>query len=810
MPHNTNLAYEFGPYQFDVNTRVLTRAGETITLTPKASEILLTLLVNAGQVVERDQLLREIWPDTFVEEANLSQNVFVLRRALGDERVEPRYIETIVRRGYRFIATVKVVEVEEVEQLALASIAQRPVVAVLPFLNDTGNGELDYVTDGITESLINNLSRVSKLRVMSRSTVLGYKSREVNPQETGKILRAHAVLVGRIVVRATSIAIDVELVDTSTGWQLWGETFDSERKNLLQIQDAITRQILSTLKLRLTGEEESRISARYTGNAEAYQCYLEGRHHWSRYTRKGIERAIRHFRQAIELDPNYALAYSGIIDCYLRLATNYLPPEDDVPVSIVSAGEPDPRIRLRFEWDWKGAERELRRANELHTNYPSAHQWYAVYGFSKSILSQSKKSKSVSNRLILGQNPPSQLFSSSLSPNEEVQVYCAITREQIEIGNYNAGALMLGKWWTPGEWPNLQELNSYGAADLLFTIGSLAGCLSSTGHLRNGQKHAEELLSGSIGIFEHLGAKRRSAEARIELALSYYRQGRFGVSRITLSKVLDDLQPQDSELRSLALIRLGVVERHSGHVSDSLERLSEAHAFLDAGGPLVTARYYHELGTTLEQIALAENRFDLLNTVRRHLQRAFYEFVAIGHHRYAAVVENNHGFLLLKLGHFDDAETHLLLARRFFEGLNDIVRTAQANDTLARLYLATGRLKLSDDASQRAVASLEANDEEALLAEALTTRGLLFCKLERRSEARVMLEGARRIAERCGDSEGASQALLVLVEEMYDYLNDAERSYLAVRIRELLEETQSTSTISRLNKCLKIIANSLH
>ena len=152
----------------------------------------------------------------------------------------------------------------------------------------------------------------------------------MDPQTAGKELGASAVLVGKISAQRSGFVVGVELVDVATGWQLWGENFDSESKDLLEIQSVITRQVLATLKLELTGAEEKRVTARYTENAEAYQAYLEGRYHWSRYTKKGIEKAIKHFRHAIELDPNYALAYAGIVDCYLRLATNYLPPEDDM------------------------------------------------------------------------------------------------------------------------------------------------------------------------------------------------------------------------------------------------------------------------------------------------------------------------------------------------------------------------------------------------------------------------------------------------------------------------------------------------
>ncbi|HYV11383.1 MAG TPA: winged helix-turn-helix domain-containing protein [Pyrinomonadaceae bacterium] len=814
MPHN-NLYYEFGPYQLSVNTRLLKRSGETISLTPKAADILVLLITRAGQLVEKDELLKEIWPDTFVEEANLSQNVFYLRKALGDDRVDPRYIETVTRRGYRFIAAVRVVEAEENHLSSGVHGNNRPVVAVLPFTNVMGDPEVEYLVQGITDNIINNLSRISKLRVMSRSAVFRYKTLEIDPQKAGRDLGAQVVVVGKIRSGPGQNVIAVELVDASTGWQLWGESFDSEKQDLLEVQDAITRHIVASLKLQLSGDEEKQIATRYTENAGAYQAYLEGRHYWSRYTRSGIERAIRHFGNAIELDPNYALAYAGIIDCYLRLATNYLPPEDDVPSTDdeasyqpeFNAAESDARVKLRFEWDWKGAERELRRANELQTHYPTAPQWYAAYRFARGILQTFLQNEETcgnegSDDLVY----PRQLFTSTLSPNEEVQVLCTIAREQIEIGNYDAGRVMLRNWWTPGDRPNLSNLSSHGAADLLFTAGSLAGALSSTGRILKGQKHAEELLSGSIGIFEFLGAKRRAAEGRIELALSYYRQGLFAVSRNSLLRVLDELKSEDSELRSLALIRLGVVERHAGHISDSLTQFDKAYPFIQNGGPLLSGRYYHELGTALQEIALAENRSDLLDTATHHFQRAFYEFAAIGHHRYAAVAESTHGFLLLRLGRFDEAELRLNHAQKFFQDFHDLVRTSQVDDTLARLYLATNRLDISDLASQRAVTCLEASDEEALLAEALTTRGQLFCRLKRFTEARAVLEGAWRIAQRCGDSEGASRALLVLFEEMYSQMDLPERYYIAARMRDLLEKTQTASIRSRIANCLMLIS----
>lgn len=806
MPHSNNLCYQFGPYYLDLSNRMLTRNGELISLTPKATEILIMLVKHAGQLVEKDELLNRIWADTFVEEANLSQNVFLLRRALGDDRSGPKYIETVARRGYRFIGPVRVFDPAEPQNGNSAIAAStEPVVAVLPFLNSTGDRELEYLADGLTDNIINNLSRVSKLRVMSRSAVFRYRSKEADPRQSGRELGANVVLVGKINARASGLTMGVELVDVTTGWQLWGENFDSENKDLLQIQEVITKQLLAALKLKLTGEEERQITARYTDNADAYQSYLEGRYHWSRYTKKGIEKAIQHFRRAIEIDSNYALAYAAIVDCYLRLATNYLPPEYDLPISSELSGrggKSDQRVKLRFEWDWKSAERELRRANDLRTDYPAAHQWYAAYRFSLELF-QSRLGTSQFSVDILQAIQPTQLYSGTLSPNEEIQILCSIAREQIEVGNYDAGCLILKKHWRPGEWPRLEGVNSHSAADILFTTGSLAGCLSSTGRIQKGQRHAEALLNGAIGIFEHLAARRAVAEAKIELALSYYRQGMFEPARKMLLSLIDELQPGDNDLKSLALVRLAVVERHAGHITDSLSRLSAASSIMDQSGPLITGRYYHELAIALKDAAIAESRSDYSEIVQNHFDRARYEFEAIGHVRYIAVIENNHGYLLLDLGLYDEAEVHLLCSQNLFDLLEDKVRKAQVDDCLGRLYIATNRFELAETAIDGAIASLEADDEEALLAEALTTKARLFCKQNRSSEARQILEGAWRIAERCGDNEGAGRTLLILIEEMHPQMGQAELNRIAIRMRELLEHTQQASTRARLTECLK-------
>ncbi|HJT68186.1 MAG TPA: tetratricopeptide repeat protein [Pyrinomonadaceae bacterium] len=831
MPHTNHSCYEFGPYRLNLAQRLLTRDGAIIALTPKATDILALLVMNAGRVVEKDDLLKEVWADTFVEDANLAQNIFTLRRALGDERAGPKYIETVPRHGYRFIASVKAcnrVEQETIEADAepLAnddSAPPRIVVAVLPFINATDDDSLEYLAEGMTDNIINHLSRVSALRVMSRSAVFRHKRNEFDPQVLGKELGASAVLVGTISVRPAGIAVGVELVDVATGWQLWGESFDSESKDLLQIQDAITRQLLVNLKLKLTGEEETRVTARYTENPQAYQAYLEGRYHWSRYTRTGIEKAIGHFREAIELDPNYALAYAAIVDCYLRLATNYLPPEGAPSVSsarIISGSntvirnsvgneshtESDGNVKLRFEWDWKGAERELRRANALNTNYPAAHQWYATYITSEEIYRLSGNSASRTKAMPFispFSNPiPIQITLFQPTPSELAQVSCTIAREQIDVGNYDAASTILKPWWSYGEWPKLEGLSLRSSADLLFTAGELAGCVASTKQLPKGQKHGEALLNGSIAMFEQLRCKRPAAEARIELSLCYYRQGLFDLGRSMLERVLKSLSTNDGELRSLALIRLACLERHAGRLNTALQYLSQAACWIGLSGPWATGRCHLELASTYKDLGVSERIDSYFDLAEKFYLRALSEFQAVGNHRLTAIAENNLGFLLLLTGQFVEAESHLDRARSVFHHFDDRIRCAQADDSLARLYLRQERLSQARIAIERSIATMETGDEDALLAESLITKGMIYCKLNCYHEAQQALLAAYRLSRRCGHMEGAARAVLVIIEEMGSMLEPEERQHVRVRLIEALSQSQQALTKRRLNDCL--------
>jgi TolB-like protein/predicted negative regulator of RcsB-dependent stress response len=835
MSQGDNLLYSFGLFSLDVRERVLTREGCVVPLTPKAFATLLVLVRNSGHVVKKDDLMKEVWPDAFVEEANLTQNIFALRRILGESTAEPQYIETVPRRGYRFVALVQTISTAAPEAPAERQVDPanaRPhrtiaVLAVLPFVNESADAKMEYLSDGITESLINSLSELPRLRVMSRSAVFRYKGKELDVQRIGRQLGVDAVLIGRVHSLEGKLLISTELIDVANGWQLWGDHYDCGSRAIFEVQDEIAKQISATLRLRLTGDEEQRLTKRYTENAEAYQAYLKGRYRWSKYTREGLEHAVGYFRQALNLDPTYALAYAGAVDCYLRLATNYIRPTEDQLKTAEPTAAPELEegpsqahasqgmVNIRDEWDRKAAERESKRAAELKSHYPAAHQWHAAYLYSMRLYNDSQRE--TQSRLELDTaagHESSSTFEQGLrnriqysepTLSEQVQVFCTIARGQIDAGNYEAARVALRRWWTLGEWPKLEGLGPHSSADLLFTTGMVAGWVASTRQVPRGQKHAEALINGAIGIFEQLGAKARCAEGRIELGYCHYREGLFDLARITLLAALETLSDEDRELRSLALIRLASIARHAGRLQDALARVDEAGEIAALTGPWTTGRYHLEFATSLNRLAAAETRNDDFDVALRHFEEALHEFEGIGNHRYAAIVENNHGYLLLGLKRLDEAEPHLVRARKLFDAFADKVRRAQVDETLAQLYLAGERFDLAQQAIAQAVETLETGGEEALLAEALTTRGIVLCRLGRHREAKRVLDRANRVAESCGDSEGAGCALLIMIEEMCEQLEDDERLELGTRLKQLLSHSQQASILERLRKCLEAI-----
>jgi serine/threonine-protein kinase len=272
--------------------------------------------------------------------------------------------------------------------------AQIDSIAVLPFTNGGGDVNTDYLSDGITESLIDSLSQLPRLKVMSRNSVFRYQGKEMDAQAAGRELGVRGVLTGRIVQRGGDLWISTELVDAHDNSHLWGEQYNRKLTDILSVQQEIVQQITDKLKLRLDGKEQTRLTKHYTENIEAYQLYLKGRYYWNRRP-GGLLEGIKYFEQAIEKDPNYALAYSGLADGYAALATwegGTVSPAEAMPKanaaalkalgideSLAEAHASLGYIRLHYDWNWPEAEKQFKRAIELNPRYPTAHHWYSHY-----------------------------------------------------------------------------------------------------------------------------------------------------------------------------------------------------------------------------------------------------------------------------------------------------------------------------------------------------------------------------------------------------------------------------------------------
>ena len=394
----------------------------------------------------------------------------------------------------------------------------------------------------------------------------------------------------------------------------------------------------------------------------------------------------------------------------------------------------------------------------------------------------------------------------SLGESERVLACCTIAREKIEIGDYDAGCTILVPWWKFGEWPNQQGLGRLAAAELLLTTGSLSDAVARAKRIVGGQRLAEALISGSIAVFDQLGEKTRAVEARIELGCCYYHQGLFEIAHSTLRGCVENLTNEDYELRAVALIRLAIVERHSGRLHEALGVLEQVCPLEILITPWTKGRFLTEMANTLKEFGIAEGRKSYFDRALSHYREAGLQFEQVGNLRYAAAVENNRGYLLLSLERFDESQTHLERARTLFSELGDSIGGAQVDETLAQLHLASNNYELAERAIELAVNTLEDSGEHALLAEALTTQGLILCRLSHRQEAKPILERARRVAERCGDREGAGRALLILIEEMCEQLADDERREIGAQANQLLANSQQPATRERLRKCLETIA----
>ena len=387
----TGQVARFGAFEVDLKTRELRKRGLKLKLQEKPFQILALLLEKPGQVVTRQELRERLWPpDIHVGfERSLNTAVNKLRQVLGDTAENPRFIETLARRGYCFIAPV--------ERSGGVGAPDRPgaieTIAVLPFQKADGDPEKEYLGLGITESLIDALSRLPGVRVMALTTVVHFRGPNLDARAVGRELGVDAVLTGRLVERQDTLLIAAELVDTKRGWRLWGGQFQGNPSDLLALEEEVSQEIATRLRGRRFARERAAPLKRPAESGEAYYDYLKGRYHANRMTPDGLSKALDYFHRAIEKDHRYALAYAGLADAHVSAAFLSLQaPKEVFPQArnaalmaleidddLAEAHTALAQVKKFYDWDWLGAELEYKRALQLNPHSALAHRLYADY-----------------------------------------------------------------------------------------------------------------------------------------------------------------------------------------------------------------------------------------------------------------------------------------------------------------------------------------------------------------------------------------------------------------------------------------------
>ena len=415
--------YEFGPFSMDCGERVLRKGGALVSITPKAFDILSTLVEGQGRVLTKEELLAAVWPDTYVEESNLTFHISTLRKILSSESDSESngstYIETVPRRGYRFAASVSVAESPGPPDEAATTTrwrwpwvaavvivfaagagfavfkpaTARPIgsIAVLP-LQPIGGAASDPLAIGLADAITMRLEGLTELVVRPTESVMRFNVAGQDPIRAGRALQVDGVLTGTIQRAGNRVRVAVQLIRVSDRRALWAQRFDADVSNLFDVEDAVSERIVSALQLSLSDTERKQVAKRYTGDGEAHRLYLVGRNHWYRWTADGMITAAEYFEQAIRKDPNYALAYVGLADALgagshfgvinPKAAHERIRPALEKAVAI-DAELAEARIAIGmhsifYDWDRATSEAELVKAVELAPNLAYAHASYAA------------------------------------------------------------------------------------------------------------------------------------------------------------------------------------------------------------------------------------------------------------------------------------------------------------------------------------------------------------------------------------------------------------------------------------------------
>jgi TolB-like protein/DNA-binding winged helix-turn-helix (wHTH) protein/Tfp pilus assembly protein PilF len=467
LPALSSKLLRFGVYEVDLRSSELRKQGRKIRLQEQPCRVLGILLEQHGQVVTREELRKRLWSqDTFVDfDHSLNSAIMRLREALSDSSENPRFIETLPRHGYRFIASVEEVAAAEpasepigagvtvaesvghtpngrelvasganategrrsIRQIAfrrlvviwssvgLAALAvmaitvryvhtaPKPIappgqiksVVVLPFENLSGDNEQQYFTDGMTDELIAHLAKIRSLRVISRTSAMGYKGTHKTLSEIARDLNVDAVIEGTVLRSGNRVRITAELVQVATDRHLWAETYESQLGDVLTLQNQVASAIVNETRISITPEEEQQLAAARPVSTAGYEDYLKGRYYWNKRSEEGLTKAIDYFRLATEKDPKNALAFAGLADCYSIIGSAIVGtvPSKTVASKAREAAQQalalDERlaeaqtslatVRFNYEWDWPAAQTGFRRSIDLNPSYATAYQRYSLY-----------------------------------------------------------------------------------------------------------------------------------------------------------------------------------------------------------------------------------------------------------------------------------------------------------------------------------------------------------------------------------------------------------------------------------------------
>ena len=413
----------FGVFEVDLQAGDLRKSGVKVKLQEKPFQVLAMLLERPGEVITREELQQRLWPDVNVDfEHSLSTAIKKLRDALDDSADTPRYIETKPGRGYRFIAPVEGMERRawpRIQAFSLALVAavilvavlvglnlgglrdkllgspapgEITSIAVLPLKNLSGDTEQEYFVDGMTEALITELSKIGALKVISRTSAMRYKETDKSLPEIARELNVDAVVEGPALHIGERVRITVQLIEAASDRNLWADNYDRELSDVLAMHSEVAQAIAREIKIAVTPGEETRLASARAVNPEAYAAYLKGRFHWYKNTPEDVDTAMKYFQLAINKDPNYALAYTGIAYVWgSRVHFGFVRPRDTFPgkAAALKALELDDTLSEAHEvfandkffsdWDWSAAEREYKRAIELNPNNPDARAFYSLF-----------------------------------------------------------------------------------------------------------------------------------------------------------------------------------------------------------------------------------------------------------------------------------------------------------------------------------------------------------------------------------------------------------------------------------------------